>query len=226
MSFTVDEAGATVNPRRSKKSRVSLRERQRELTRDALLTGASEAFAGGGYNDVTIDDIAKRAGTSRGTFYLYFTKGQILAELIERAFMKSIGGSLRTALLPVIKTAEPYDVESLQRWLQSYVDTWQRHKALVRAWMEGDATDPEVQAITKRRINRAVDLLTEVLVEHHDPVHTAADREALRARAVLLDLQLQYFCWYLVVRDLDVIAQDCIRALALQWHAAIHNQLR
>ena len=54
-------------------ARQSLCERQRSLTREALLAGAAEAFAESGYSDVTIDHIAARAGTSRGTFYLYFS---------------------------------------------------------------------------------------------------------------------------------------------------------
>lgn len=207
---------------RQKRPRANLRERQREMTREALLEGAKEAFAVAGYSDVTIDDIAQRAGTSRGTFYLYFTKGKILAELIERAFTKSIGGSLRTALLPDIKSAEPFDVDSLHRWIRSYVDTWHKNKPLVRAWMEGDAFDPEIQAITQRRINRAVDLITEVLIAHHD-TSQKVDVEEVRARAVLLDLQLQYFCWYLVVRDIKIDREAGLRTLALQWHAAIHD---
>jgi AcrR family transcriptional regulator len=205
-----------------KRTRANLRERQREMTRELLLEGAQEAFAAAGYNDVTIDDIAQRAGTSRGTFYLYFTKGQILAELIERAFTKSIGGTQRTALFPDIKSAEPFDVDSLYQWIRSYVNTWEKHKPLVRAWMEGDAFDPEIQAITQRRINRAVDLITEVLIEHHDKSREF-DVEEVRARAVLLDLQLQYFCWYLVVRDIKIDRDAGLRTLALQWHAVIHD---
>jgi AcrR family transcriptional regulator len=190
-----------------------------------LLAGAAEAFAEAGYKDVTIDDIAVRAGTSRGTFYLYFTKGKILAELIERAFAQSIGGSSRSALLPDISTAAPYDVESLYRWIESYVYTWEKNRDLVRAWMEGDVTDPEVQAITQRRISRAVDLLTGVLLERQRQGGGDADEATVRARAVLMDLQLQYFCFYVVVRQMDISRQAGIRALATQWYSAIHYGL-
>ena len=203
--------------------RSNLRERQRELTREALLSGAEGAFAAAGYNDVTIDDIAMRAGTSRGTFYLYFTKGQILAELIERAFTKSIGGSSATALLPDFRSAEPYDVESIHRFLQSYVKAWQTNKSLVRAWMEGDAIDPEVQAITKKRISRATELLTKVILDHQTKSGAPADMDAVRDRAFLLDLQLQHFCWYVVVREIDICPEAGIHALAEQWHAVIHG---
>ena len=215
----------TPRPSAAKRRRPNIREQQKQLTREVLLAGAAEAFAEAGYNDVTIDDIAMRAGTSRGTFYLYFTKGKILAELIERAFAQSIGGSSRSALLPDISTAAPYDVESLHRWIESYVKTWEKNRDLVRAWMEGDVTDPEVQAITRRRISRAVELLTGVLLEHQRQAGLDTDEETVRARAVLMDLQLQYFCFYFVVRRMDINRQAGIRALAEQWHGAIHYGL-
>ena len=212
------EAPADVNP----VPRQSLRDRQRTLTREALLAGAAEAFDQSGYNDVTIDHIAELAGTSRGTFYLYFTKGGILAELIETAFVESIGGDSHTALFADLTAAAPYTIETMRDWLRDYVATWQKNRSLVRAWMEGDVTDPEVQAATQKRIERAVQVLTNLLVQEKERVGASVDHEALRARATLMDLQLQYFCFHVVVRGLNVNVDAGVQALAEQWFAAIH----
>lgn len=201
--------------------RSTLRERQRSLTRQALLDGALEVFSEKGYADVTIDEIAERAGTSRGTFYLYFTKGSVLAELIGNAFHVSIGSSTSTALLSEMRDAAPYTVDSLADFIRGYVSTWKKHQPIVRAWMEGDAIDPEVRAQTERRVARAVEVLTAVLVETREALGVPVDQEELRARATLMDLQLQYFCFYVIVRGLAVEVEAGIRAMAEQWYCAI-----
>lgn len=202
-------------------ARPSLRERQREMTREALLKGAAEAFAEHGYNDVTIDDIASRAGTSRGTFYLHFSKGQVLAELIQRAFFASLGSSSESGLFADLHAAAPYTVESVSEWLEGYIAVWQRNKFLVRAWMEGDATDPEVEKMTRWRVERAVSVLSTVLAEQRGENADPVDEELLRARATLMDLQLQSFCFNVVVRGLKVDYKLGLRALAEQWCDAI-----
>lgn len=62
--------------------RLTMRDRHRILTRDHILGASLEAFAERGYAAVTIDDIARRAGIGRATFYLHFDgKAAVLREL-------------------------------------------------------------------------------------------------------------------------------------------------
>ena len=209
--------------RSTRATRPNLRERQREMTREALLKGAAEAFAEHGYNDVTIDDIASRAGTSRGTFYLHFSKGEILAELIQRAFFASIGSSSASGLFADLHAAAPFTVESISAWLEGYVAVWQRNKLLVRAWMEGDATDAEVEKMTRWRVERAVSVLTEVLTEQQANRENPVAADLLRARATMTDLELQSFCFNVVVRELHIDHSLGLRALAENWRDAINR---
>ena len=46
--------------------------RQQEEKREHLLRSAYELFLEKGVSKTSVDDIAKRAGTAKGTFYLYF----------------------------------------------------------------------------------------------------------------------------------------------------------
>src|ERR1700756_4261765 len=50
----------------------SLREAQKEFTRQRLLDAAEELFESVGYRSATIEEIANRAGANRATFYLHF----------------------------------------------------------------------------------------------------------------------------------------------------------
>lgn len=62
------------------------RDRQRKQTRRRLFDAALEVIRRDGLHDARIDDIAKRAGVSRPTFYFHFpTKRDVLAELRDQS---------------------------------------------------------------------------------------------------------------------------------------------
>ena len=63
-------------------TKLTMRDRHRLMTRDHIQAAALEAFAERGYVAVTVDDIARRAGIGRATFYLHFdSKAAVLREL-------------------------------------------------------------------------------------------------------------------------------------------------
>jgi AcrR family transcriptional regulator len=196
----------------------TLRERQRELTRAALLDGARQAFEERGYSAVTVDDITSRAGTSRGTFYLHFTKATVLQALLGEAF----GLSGEEPRIPTnLGVADLSTPDAVRAWLRSYVRVWQTHRKLARAWMEGDAIDPELGAMTDRRVARAVDALSRRILENNE----GTAPEQARATAALMDLELQYFCYHVVGRRLDVEIEAGVDAMARHWFAALHGSL-
>ncbi len=54
-------------------------------TREALLRAASDEFARAGVDGARVEDIARRAGISKGAFYLHFaTKEEALREIVQR----------------------------------------------------------------------------------------------------------------------------------------------
>ncbi len=64
-------------------------------TRKLLLAAAREAFAAGGYNRVTIDQVAERAGFTKGAFYVHFPdKASALLAVFEE-WAEEISGRLR-----------------------------------------------------------------------------------------------------------------------------------
>ncbi|HEY9263126.1 MAG TPA: helix-turn-helix domain-containing protein, partial [Mycobacterium sp.] len=52
--------------------RQSLREVQKQVTRERLIEAAAEEFRNRGFNETTAENIATAAGASRATFYVYF----------------------------------------------------------------------------------------------------------------------------------------------------------
>ena len=63
---------------------ATLREVQKQQTRQLLLDTGLELFESKGYAATTIDDIAAGAGTTRTTFYLHFaSKAQLMGEVVK-----------------------------------------------------------------------------------------------------------------------------------------------
>src|SRR5262245_60235870 len=54
-------------------------------TRKRIFAAAAELFAVRGFHETTVDEIAKRAGVAKGTFFVHFaTKDAVVAELVRR----------------------------------------------------------------------------------------------------------------------------------------------
>ena len=63
--------------------RVRSRERQREDTRQRIYDAAMEIFRRDGFQVARVDDVAKAAGVSHGTFYFHFaTKDEVLIQCL------------------------------------------------------------------------------------------------------------------------------------------------
>ena len=61
------------------------REQRRLDTRERLIAAARECFIAKGFADTTIEDIAGRAGYTRGAFYANFAhKRELLIEILRR----------------------------------------------------------------------------------------------------------------------------------------------
>lgn len=58
------------------KKPLGLRERNRIRTRDEILAAMSVLLGENPFESITIDDVAQRAGVSRGTIYTYFPDGR------------------------------------------------------------------------------------------------------------------------------------------------------
>ena len=60
------------------------REQQKEARRKAILEAAFQAFTAQGFTATRLDDVAERAGTGKGTIYLYFSSKEALFEEVVR----------------------------------------------------------------------------------------------------------------------------------------------
>jgi AcrR family transcriptional regulator len=119
--------------------KLTMRDRHRILTRDHILAAALEAFAERGYVGVTIDDIVRRAGIGRATFYLHFdSKAAVLRELRNTQMQVwSQQDAPRGG-----KSGRP----SIRAFFEKVVDFYTSSPELYKALHQARAADPEFAA--------------------------------------------------------------------------------
>jgi AcrR family transcriptional regulator len=110
--------------------------------RAQLLALARRAFSDRAYDDVSIDDLARGAGISKGLLYHYFpTKRDLYV-----AGLREISDELLDAITRVPDNLAP--VDRIRAGLEAYLDHVARHSQAFLALMRGGiGSDPEVAAV-------------------------------------------------------------------------------
>lgn len=125
-------------------SRAPRRRLDVELRRAELVAHGIAVFSARPYDEVTIDDLARGAGVSKGLLYHYFpTKRDFYVAALEQASSELLAGALAA------EGASPG--ERLRKAIATYLDFVERHgQAYVALMRAGIGYDPEVATILDR----------------------------------------------------------------------------
>jgi AcrR family transcriptional regulator len=128
---------------------LSVGERTATLSKRAVTTVTALADAGAaqfrarGYRSTSVDDIVATADVARGTFYKYFTdKQDLLAAVAAEIYGAGIAFAERIAHVDPLAEGD-----TLQHWLATYVDFYDRYSGCIDAWAEGTTDDPTILGI-------------------------------------------------------------------------------
>ena len=122
--------------------------------RDQILDAANKLFAEGGYDAVSIEDIASGAGVTRGLVHHYFGgRKEVYLALLERL------GALREEQLrsPVGRSARARVADSVSRWMH-----WTEANRTIYLGTIApgeDIADPDVRRLVAELMSRAVVLV-------------------------------------------------------------------
>lgn len=113
---------------------------QGERTVRKLLDAGIEVFSRNGYHGTRVDDVVAVAGTSHGTFYLYFSSKD---DLFHRLAL-DVGDEL-TALVDDLGELEPTPAarDHLRTWLRNFLDLYRHYGPLLRAWTAAEIETAE-----------------------------------------------------------------------------------
>jgi len=122
--------------------------------RDQILDVANDLFATLGYEEVSVEDIARSAGVTRGLVHHYFGgRKEVYLALLER-----LGAAREEALRPPVgRSARDRVADSVSRWLD-----WaevNRMMYLGTIAPGEDIADPDVRRVVTDLVRRAVALL-------------------------------------------------------------------
>jgi AcrR family transcriptional regulator len=127
------------------------REESRARTRDLLLEAAAELFADRGVNGTSVEQIAERAGFTRGAFYGNFAdKHDLVRELLQRRTEREL------AEVRALATGEDGD-ERLREWNRARAEHLEQWLALRLELLLHALRHPEVRPALAEREDLARD---------------------------------------------------------------------
>ena len=109
-----------------------------------LLDAGLEVFSARGYHATRVDDVVRAARTSHGTFYLYFANKEDLLRALAVDCAQQLT-DLSTDMGPI--DSGPAGYAELRRFLAAFLGVYRRFGPVIRAWMEGQVGDPDVDRL-------------------------------------------------------------------------------
>lgn len=189
-----------------------LREQQRQYTRQRLIEAAVATFDERGYVNARVDDIVKRLGASRATFYLHF---------------KSKADVVRAVLKPLVSSAAPYYTElvklgdpswqDLRKWMERLLQHWSDHKAEINAVQQAAVVEPDLASEFVASVHETVKVVGPWLSEVTGMDEAEAD---LRATVWLLEVERVGFFW--LIRGIFFDGPKLLNVLTDSLWAMLH----
>ena len=132
---------------------AGLRAAQKEMTRKILVSAAMELFQSKGYAATTVNDIAAAAGTTRVTFYAYFSSRSDLA----RALIGELNDILGRSPSPehgstaghLVRAVREGTRASLGQWLRERSEQWDTIRPYMNVTIEASTVDPELRGLVE-----------------------------------------------------------------------------
>jgi AcrR family transcriptional regulator len=195
----------------------SLREAQKQLTRDTIIDRALEIFTEKGYAATTIDEIAVAAGTTRATFYAHYPSRSDLM----RAFMARVNAVLERAdgpdrattaadLVDVVRAGE---LPGILAWLESRAVLWPVFRPYLDVLDEAAAVDRDVRALVR---GWHEEVIADIVRGMQQAGRFA--EETHHIRGTLAFTQLDYVATLWTRRKLEPHREHALEVLADSWY--------
>ena len=109
-----------------------------------LFDAGMRVFGERGYHAARVDDIVRAARTSHGTFYLYFANKEDLLRALAIDCADELG-KLADRIGQI--TPDERGFAELRSFLAEFVATYRQYGPVIRAWMEDQVADHEIDRL-------------------------------------------------------------------------------
>ena len=156
-----------------------LRAQGRQTVRRLLEAGLAE-FDERGFQAVRVDDIVRRARTSHGTFYLYFSNKDDFFKALLRDALHDMG--VITDAFPVV-TRNDAGRAALRQWVHTFCETYAAHAAVIRILSQADVVGEEVWGDGLQLLFRLAEAITQGMTAASPKWHAPAPAGGAGGRA-------------------------------------------
>ncbi|MQY10035.1 HTH-type transcriptional regulator EthR [Streptomyces sp. RB5] len=172
--------GPSAHGRRTTERKGDLRERAILDTCEALLEDK-------GFDAVTVGDIARGAGITRGALYFYFgSKQEVLTALVARTV-----GHLWERSRATMEAEEPRQAVTVA--MRRTVELWNEHGPVLRTAIDLSLTVPEIGALWDRTADLFIAAITSVLERAGVRSGPAPDQAPAMARALCWMIERSFY---------------------------------
>ena len=156
-----------------------LRAQGRQTVRRLLEAGLAE-FDERGFQAVRVDDIVRRARTSHGTFYLYFSNKDDFFKALLRDALHDMG--VITDAFPVV-TRNDAGRAALRQWVHTFCETYAAHAAVIRILSQADVVGEDVWGDGLQLLFRLAEAITQGMTAASPKWHAPAPADGADGRA-------------------------------------------
>ena len=192
------------------------------MTVRRLLDAGLAEFDERGFQAVRVDDIVRRAKTSHGTFYLYFSNKDDLFRTLLRDALHDM--QIITDEFPVV-TSNEVGRAALRNWIQGFSDTYLAHAAVIRILSQADIVGEEVYGDGLRLLFRLSEAMAQGMTvatrPGGDPPNDEPQHAELTALACLMMLERIN---YLLSAEVRLPRDEMIDRLSAIIYAAFHTR--
>lgn len=194
---------------------ATLRDVQKRMTRQLLIDSAVEVFQEFGYASTTVDQIAKRAGATRATFYLHFaSKGELVTSIVDRT--DEMLTTPDDPPLPAVVASG--DLAVLRMYLERKFDQWPQVRDYMLITQQATATEPELLGTVDDWYDHAISSMVEGLdsVERYEPSHRRIRCSLAFGQLIFISQRWFRHGWAV---ERDVMLDEMIRS----WRALLFD---
>lgn len=142
---------------------VTRREQRRQQTFERLLNASREQFSEHGFDHTTIDDIARTARVSRGTFFNYFENKDAVLASLHQVHMDKLPGIIDDLLARDLTTDER--IRSLFNDVVEAAVTLEKYFRATTRELDRDLATPAISAARTQRFLVAFERILEAGVD-------------------------------------------------------------
>lgn len=195
----------------------SLREAQKQLTRDMIVERALKLFTEKGYAATTIDEIAAAAGTTRVTFYAYYpSRSDLMRDFMARVnavLDRADGPDKASTAVELVDVVREGKLPGILGWLESRAALWPVFRPYLDVLDEAAAVDREVRTLVDGWHEEVIsDIVRGMQLAGRFP------EETHHIRGTLAFTQLDYVATLWTRRKLEPNRDHALEVLADSWY--------